>query len=68
MIAIAVKTKKELKSYVGQSISHMVIETSLFGREYSDNVNGIPFVGPGPYQRKFYGQITVVDGILTKVK
>ena len=67
MIAIRTPTKKALKAKVGTNISGMIIETSLFGSEYSDNCT-LPFVCPSPYNRKAFGQITVVDGILKKVK
>jgi hypothetical protein len=68
MIGIAVKSKKALKEYIGKSINHLIIETSMFGREYSENCS-ICYVGPCPYtNRKFFGQITVKNGILTKCK
>lgn len=68
MIAISIKTKKALKEFVGKDISHLVIETSLFGPEWSGNATAMPYVGPSPYKRKFYGQIWTKDGILTKCK
>lgn len=66
MIGISIATKKALKAYLGQDISHLIIETSMFGTEYSKNVDKLPYVCPSPYDRKAFGQITVVDGILTK--
>jgi hypothetical protein len=66
MIGISVPTKKALKAYIGHSIAHLIIETSMFGPEYSDNVEKLPYVCPSPYKRKAFGQITVVNGILTK--
>ena len=68
MIAIRTKSKKALKELVGTDISRLIIETSMLGTEYSDNVTKLPFVYPEPYVRKGFGQIDVVDGILTKVK
>ncbi len=68
MIAISVPTKKALKEFIGESIGHLVIETSIFGKEYSDDVDGIPYVCPSPYNRKAFGQIWVKDGILTKCR
>lgn len=68
MIGLNVQSKKHLKTYhLGKDISHLVIETSLFGVEYNDNVINLPYVGPDPYRnRKFFGTITVKDGILVK--
>ena len=68
MIAIRTKSKKALRELVGTNISHLIQETSLLSTEYSDNVVKLPFVYPAPYVRKGFGQIDVVDGILTKVK
>ncbi len=68
MIGLRVKSKKELKEkYKGKYISHLVIETSFFGTEYHDNVKNLCYVGPDPYtNRRFFGTITVEDGILIK--
>ena len=68
MIAIRIKSKKALKEMIGQDISSLVEETSLHGNEYTGNDARLPFVGPGAYQRKFFGQITTENGILRRVK
>ena len=59
------KTKKELKECVGQQLCYT--ENSLFGPEYKPNgVNHV--VGPSAYSRKWYGQVTMKDGRIVKVK
>lgn len=68
MIGLAVKSKKELKTKIGQDISHLVVETSILGKEFTGNDSGIPYVGPSPYTRKFFGQIWTEDGVLVKCK
>ena len=61
------KSKKALReAAVGKSPRFW--ETSMFGPEYKgDGVYVI--VGPDPYtKRTWYAQVTVQDGIVTKVK
>jgi len=68
MIGISIASKKALKAFVGKNIQHLIIETSMFGREYTGDDSKLCFVCPCPYtNRKSFGQITTVDGILTKV-
>ena len=68
MIACTFRTKKDLKAAKGTDIRHKLQETSLFGKEYNENMQGVPIVGPGPYERKWYAQIWIEKHILTKVK
>jgi len=64
MMGANCKTKKDLKSKIGTS--HIFEETSLFGPEYKEN-GSFCVVGPSPYVRKWYAQVTVKDGIIVKV-
>ena len=64
MLAAAYKTKKVAKEFIGQS--PRFIETSLFGNEY--NGDGVyTVVGPSPLERKWFGNITIENGIIAKV-
>lgn len=59
-------TKKVLKSRIGQEGSAVLLETSLFGPEFkADGVNIV--VGPSPYMRKWYAQVTCRAGSIVKV-
>ncbi len=66
MMGASYKTKKELKTQVGQRLRY--IETSMFGPEY--DANGVfCVVGPCPYtNRKWYAEVTMKDGMIAKVK
>lgn len=57
--------KKDLKASVGKRLQY--VETSMFGTEYQENgINTV--VGPDAYtKRDWYAQVTVKDGIITKV-
>lgn len=58
------ETKKQLKESIGQRLRYE--ETSMFGAEYTDN-GRFAVVGPSPYERKWYAQVTMVDGLIAKV-
>ena len=58
------KTKKELKSAVGTRPNF--IETSFFGPEYKGD-GTYAVVGPDPYIRKWYAELTIVNGLIHKV-
>lgn len=60
------KTKKDLKAKVGRRADSVVLETSVHGLELRPN-GRFPVVGPSPYERKWYAEVTVVDGHITKV-
>ena len=65
MIAVTYATKKALKGAIGQPLRY--VETSLYGTEYKAD-GKLTFVGPGPYDRKFYGTVTMKDGLIAKVQ
>ncbi|MAH49654.1 hypothetical protein CMI37_27775 [Candidatus Pacearchaeota archaeon] len=69
MLAIGFDTKKELKLAVGTNIQDRIIETSIFGAEYSkDMIGSAVVVSRQPDKiRKSFAQIWVKDHILTKV-
>ena len=60
-------SKKALKAAIGQPLRY--IETSMFGAEYRDN--GTLIVARRPHMqgggREFFAQVTMTDGIITKV-
>jgi hypothetical protein len=65
MLAANYRTKKSLKENVGNPLRYT--ETSIFGAEYQSN-GTFAVVGPSPYERKWYAQVTMRDGIIAKVK
>jgi hypothetical protein len=57
-------TKKALKAAVGQRLHYK--ETSFHNVEYKRD--GLVFVvGPDPVSRKWFAQVTLENGIITKV-
>lgn len=65
MAARGYKTKAQLKAAKGEVFRFT--ETSMFGYEYRPN-SVLTVVGPSPYERKWYAQVTVDgDGRITKV-
>ena len=64
MMGANYKTKKDLKAAVGQSLRY--VETSMFGPEYKEN-GRFAVVGPSPYERKWFAEITMVNGLIAKV-
>ena len=65
MIAANYKTKRALKNSIGQSL--LYTETSMFGPEFKPD-GKFPIVGPSPTDRKWYAEITMVDGKIKGVK
>lgn len=65
MMGARYKTKKELRENVGKPLRY--IETSMFGEEYKDN-GSFCVVGPDPYVRKWYAEVTMRDGLIERVK
>ena len=65
MMAATYKTKKELKESVGKPLEY--VETSFFGPEYKAD-GTFCVVGPAPYNRKWYAEVTMKDGLIAKVK
>ncbi len=64
MLAASYATKKLLKAAVGKPLRY--VETSIFGAEYREN-GKFAVVGPSPYERKWYAEITMENGIIAKV-
>lgn len=64
-------TKKAIKEALRDNPGTVTLDnTSMFGG-YSGPVLAAPgatytIVGPDPYQRKYFGNITVIDGRVTK--
>lgn len=65
MMGASYKTKKDLKAAIGQPLRY--VETSAFGPEYKAN-GTFAVVGPSPYERKWYAEVTMKDGKIEKVK
>ncbi len=65
MLAASYPTKKACKESIGKA--PRFVETSMFGPEYKGD-GEYTVVGPSPYDRKWYGNITVRDGVIVKVK
>ena len=70
MLGIRFPTKKALKSSVGKDARFLdyAIETSLFGPEIKDGPATYTVVGPDPWKRSYYANVTVdAGGVITKV-
>ena len=65
MLAASYPTKKALREAVGQPLRY--VETSIFGAEYRDN-GTFPVVGPSPYKRVWFAEVTMADGLIKKVR
>ena len=68
MLIFNYESKKALKECIGQSLRYT--ETSMFGEEYiSDGtMTGCNRPHLTGYKREFFAQVTVENGIITKVK
>jgi hypothetical protein len=64
LAASGYKTKKNLKEAVGKPLGYN--ETSMFGPEYKSN-GSFAVVGPSAYERKWFAQVTMKDGLIAKV-
>lgn len=64
MLGANYKTKKSLKENVGKRLKYA--ETSLFGLEYKSN-GKFCVVGPSPYERKWYAEVTMENNLIKKV-
>jgi hypothetical protein len=64
MMGANYRTKKELKTQVGQPLDYE--ETSFFGLEYKEN-GTFCVVGPSPRERKWFASVTMKDGLIAKV-
>lgn len=64
MMGASYKSKKDLKAATGQPLRY--VETSAFGPEFKEN-GKFTVVGPSPYERKWYAEVTMQDGKIVKV-
>lgn len=64
MMGARYKTKKDLKAAIGQPLRY--VETSAFGPEYKAD-GKFAVVGPSPYERKWYAEVTMSGGLIAKV-
>lgn len=60
------KAKKDLKARVGQDVSGLFVETSLFGPEFHGD-GQYTVVGPSPYKRVWYATVVVKNGQIAQV-
>lgn len=67
MMAIAFKTKKEAIAAVPFG-PERVIETSFFGPQFKDGTHGVVVSLEPDRVRNSFATITVVDGMVVKVK
>lgn len=65
LAAAGYKTKKDLKASVGKPLGYT--ETSMFGPEYKAD-GKFAVVGPDAYQRKWFAQVTMREGVIAKVE
>lgn len=63
----APKTKKELKAKVAEGKLYEVTEPFIFGQRMVKDADNIPIVGPCPRTRKWFAQVSVKDGFITRV-
>ena len=64
MLVAKYKTKKALKEAVGEGLLYE--ETSLFGAEYKDD-GILTVVGPDAYKRKWFANVSMRGGVISKV-
>lgn len=64
MLQVHYPSKKELKAAIGNSLRYT--ETSMFGPEFK--ANGTFCVADGSPKRKWFAEVTMVDGKIAKVK
>jgi len=64
MLGALYKTKKELKENVGKNLIYQ--ETSMFGLEYKKD-GKFCVVGPSPYKRNWYAEVTMENDKIKKV-
>jgi len=65
MMGATYKTKKQLKENIGKGLRF--VETSMFGQEYK-STGSFVVVGPSPYVRKWFAEVTMKDDKIEKVK
>ena len=65
MLGAIYKTKQALKESIGKELRYE--ETSIFGAEYKSN-GSFCVVGPSPYVRKWYAEVTMENDLIKSVK
>ena len=65
MLVALYKTKKNLKESIGRLLNYQ--ETSIFGVEYLPD-GRLTVVGPTATSRKWFANVTLHDGIISKVE
>ena len=65
MLGAIYKTKQLLKESIGKELRYE--ETSIFGAEYKSN-GSFCVVGPSPYVRKWYAEVTMENDLIKSVK
>ena len=65
MMGFTAKTKKACKEMIGKH--PLFVETSMFGPEYDGKDGTYCVVGPSPYKRKWYANVTVKNDLIIKV-
>ena len=65
MLGALYPTKKRLKESIGAPLNFQ--ETSIFGAEFKPD-GSFPVVGPSPYNRRWYAEVTMKNGLIAKVK
>ena len=65
MLGAIYKTKQALKDNIGKELRYE--ETSIFGAEYKSN-GSFCVVGPSPYVRKWYAEVTMENDLIKSVK
>lgn len=64
MVGANYPTKKALIENIGKSLKY--VETSMFEAEYK-STGTFCVVGPSPYQRKWFAEVTMENGLIKKV-
>lgn len=64
LAASGYKTKKQLKENIGKRLNYS--ETSMFGPEYQ-STGKFAVVGPSAYERKWFAEVTMKEGLIVKV-
>jgi hypothetical protein len=65
MMGATYPSKKALKENIGKPLRY--VETSMFGEEYRAD-GTFCVVGPSPYIRKWFAEVTMKDGLIARVK
>ena len=68
MMLLGYNTKKELKENIGQALRYT--ETSMFGAEYRSTGTFVGANRPAITKvgREFFAEVTMIDGLIAKVK